>query len=128
MQSAIEQQYLIAYESTILEALEEVENAITSYVTEQQRRDILVEATEAAERAAELAQQQYQAGVTDFNNVLEAQRSLLSFQSDLASSTGTVASNLIRLYKALGGGWTALAPERNLSFQTENTHEIEHRS
>ncbi|MBW2596170.1 MAG: TolC family protein, partial [Deltaproteobacteria bacterium] len=40
-----------------------------------------------------------------FNNVLIAQRSLLSFQNELAQSEGAVVSNLVRLYKALGGGW-----------------------
>jgi outer membrane protein TolC len=63
----------------------------------------------AAQRAAELAKYKYQTGLADFNNVLDAQRSLLSFQYQLAQSDGTVISNLVRLYKALGGGWTSLA-------------------
>ena len=60
----------------------------------------------AARRAYELAQDQYKAGLVDFSNVLDAQRSLLSFQDQLAESDGTVTANLIRLYKALGGGWS----------------------
>lgn len=106
MQSAIEQQYLLQYEATILSALEEVENAMVSYAQEQNRREALEKGTVAAQAAAELAEYQYQAGLADFTTVLEAQRSLLAFQSDLASSNGTVTSNVIRLYKALGGGWT----------------------
>lgn len=107
-QSALQEQYLIQYESAILNALNEVEDAITAYVNEHDKRRNLEAATDAARQAAELALYEYQAGLTDFNNVLEAQRSLLSFQNQLAESDGTVTSNLIRLYKALGGGWTCL--------------------
>ncbi len=110
VQSALQEQYLIAYEATVLSALEEVENALVAYAEEQQRRQSLSEATQAAQNAVELAQHKYQAGLTDFSNVLDAERSLLSFQDQLAQSDGTVTSNLVRLYKALGGGWTSLAP------------------
>ena len=64
---------------------------------------------QAGRKAADLASQKDQAGLTDFSNVLEAQRSLLSFQEQLATSKANVTSNLVRLYKALGGGWTSLA-------------------
>jgi len=110
-QSALQEQYLIAYEAAVLSAIEEVENALKAYAEEQRRRDDLREATDAAQKAIDLAQHKYQAGLTDFNNVLDAQRSLLSFQDQLAQSNGTVTSNLIRLYKALGGGWTSMAPD-----------------
>ncbi len=108
IQSALQEQSLVQYESAILAALEEVENALASYVNEQHRRQALQDAAQAARDAADLAQYEYQAGLTDFSNVLDAQRSLLSFQNELAQSDGTVTSNLIRLYKALGGGWTCL--------------------
>jgi len=109
VQSALQEQALIQYKAAVLDSLEEVENALVAYAQEQRRRDNLRQATEAAQAAAELAQYKYQAGLTDFSNVLEAQRSLLSFQDQLHQSDGTVTSNLIRLYKALGGGWTSLA-------------------
>jgi outer membrane protein, multidrug efflux system len=111
VQSALQEQYLIAYEAAVLSALEEVENALVAYAKEQQRRQSLSEATQAVQKAVELAQHKYQAGLTDFNNVLDAQRSLFSLQEQLAQSDGTVTSNLIRLYKALGGGWTSLVPD-----------------
>jgi multidrug efflux system outer membrane protein len=111
VQSALQEQYLIAYEAAVLSALEEVENALVAYAEEQQRRQSLSEATQAAQKAAELAQHKYQAGLTDFSNVLDAEHSLLSFQDQLAQSDGTVTSNLVRLYKALGGGWTSLTPD-----------------
>jgi NodT family efflux transporter outer membrane factor (OMF) lipoprotein len=110
-QSALKEQYLIAYESAVLSALEEVENALVAYAEEHRRRGDLRKAMEAAQKAVELAQHKYQAGLTDFSNVLDAQRSLLSFQDQLAQSDGTVTSNLVRLYKAMGGGWTSLTPD-----------------
>jgi outer membrane protein TolC len=111
VQSARQEQYLITYEAAVLGALEEVENALVAYAEEQQRRQSLSEATQAAQKAVELAQHKYQAGLTDFSDVLDAQRSLLSFQDQLAQSDGTVTSDLVRLYKALGGGWTSMAPD-----------------
>jgi len=66
-------------------------------------------ATKAAQIAVDLSVYQYSSGMIDFRDVLDAQRSLLSFQDQLAGSDGTVTSNLIRLYKALGGGWTSMA-------------------
>jgi NodT family efflux transporter outer membrane factor (OMF) lipoprotein len=111
IQSALQEQALIQYETAVLGTLEEVENALVAYAEEQNRRDTLREGTEAAQRAVELAQYKYQAGLMDFGDVLDAQRSLLSFQDRMAQSEGAVTSNLITLYKALGGGWTSLAPD-----------------
>jgi len=108
VQSARQEQAMIKYEATVLSAIEEVENIITAYAEQQVRRDSLRLAEEAARQAAELSQRKYEAGLTDFTGVLEAQRSLLSFQEQLARSEGVVVSNLIRLYKALGGGWESL--------------------
>jgi multidrug efflux system outer membrane protein len=111
VQSALHEQALITYEAAILSALEDVENALVAYAEEQNRRDNLQEAAQAAQKAVELAKYNYQSGLTDFNNVLEAQRSLLTFQDQLAQSNGTVTSNLVRLYKALGGGWESTYPD-----------------
>jgi outer membrane protein, multidrug efflux system len=111
VRSALQEQALIQYEAVVLSALEEVENALVAYAEEQRRRDDLREATQAAQRAIALARLKYQAGLTDFNNVLDAERSLLSFQDQLAQSSGSVTSNLVRLYKALGGGWMPMTPD-----------------
>ncbi|RJQ48909.1 MAG: efflux transporter outer membrane subunit [Desulfobacteraceae bacterium] len=112
-QSALQEQYYITYEAAVLGALEEVENALSAYAEEQERSRSLFEATQAARRAVELAQQKYLAGLTDFSDVLDAERSLLSFQDELAQSEGAVTSNLVRLYKAVGGGWAPMAPDGN---------------
>jgi NodT family efflux transporter outer membrane factor (OMF) lipoprotein len=111
VQTAVQEQFLFAYEAAILGALEEVENALTAYAEEQFRREHLAAAVAAARMAEELAEQQYLAGLSDFTTVLDAQRSLLSFEDQLAQSEGTVTANLVRLYKALGGGWSSLAEE-----------------
>jgi NodT family efflux transporter outer membrane factor (OMF) lipoprotein len=107
VQAALTEQAQLAYESEILSALEEVENALVAFAEEHARRAALVEATDAARRAASLADDQYRSGLVDFQRVLDAQRSLLAFEDQLAVSGATVTSNLVRLYKALGGGWTS---------------------
>jgi NodT family efflux transporter outer membrane factor (OMF) lipoprotein len=99
------EQALIQYRSAVLGALEEVENALVAYAKEQNRRDLLKSAVSAARLAFELARDRYLAGLVDFNNVLDAQRAMQVFEDNLAQSEGAVTSNLVRLYKALGGGW-----------------------
>jgi len=106
VQGELQEQALIGYEATVLAALTEVEDALVALAQEQVRREHLASAAEAAERAVELSLHLYAAGLRDFQNVLDAQRSLLSFQDQVAVSEDEVASNLIRLYKALGGGWS----------------------
>ena len=88
VQTAVAEQFLAAYEAAVLGALEEVENALTAYAEEQIRRERLLEAVDAARKAADLAQDQYAAGLVDFSNVLDAQRSKLLFQEELALSDG----------------------------------------
>ncbi|MBW1925959.1 MAG: efflux transporter outer membrane subunit [Deltaproteobacteria bacterium] len=111
VQTAVQEQALIQYETAVLTALEEVENALVSYADEQVRRRSLLKASQAAQRAVDLAQNKYVSGLIDFQAVLDAQRSLLSLQDQLAISEGEATSNLITLYKALGGGWTSLVPD-----------------
>ena len=111
IQSALQEQAFLAYESAVRTAVEDTENALVAFAKEQTRRSSLQVASAAAERAAALARQQYESGLLDFQTVLDAQRSLLSLQDQLASSDGAVTSNLVRLYKALGGGWTSFASE-----------------
>jgi NodT family efflux transporter outer membrane factor (OMF) lipoprotein len=105
--SAQADQALAAYESAVLNAYEDAENALVAYVREQIRRDHLVEAVTASESALKLARTQYATGIVDFQQVLEAQRAQLTFQESLAISTARVATDLVALYKALGGGWEA---------------------
>lgn len=106
VQNALVTQALAAYETTVLAAYEEVENALDSWTSEQRRHEALVRAVESARRASELALVQYNSGLVDFQTVLTADRQLISLEDSLAISDGEMTSNLIRLYKALGGGWS----------------------
>lgn len=108
IETALQEQAALAYEQAILVALEEVENALVAYAEEQARREALVAARDAARSAAELAGSRYETGITDFLVVLDAQRTLLTIEDQLAVSSGNVVANLVRLYKAAGGGWTPI--------------------
>ncbi len=110
VQDALREQALARFRATVLAALEEVENALVAYAAEQQRRAALAEAAGAAERAVALSRDLYASGLVDFENVLVAQRSVFTLQDQLATSEAEVTSNLVRLYKALGGGWTPGGP------------------
>jgi len=110
VQNALVEQALASYESAVLAAYEEVENALKAWTSEQRRHQALVEAVASARRAAELARVQYNSGLVDFETVLTADRQLLSLEDSLAVSDGEMTSNLIRLYKALGGGWSVFPP------------------
>jgi NodT family efflux transporter outer membrane factor (OMF) lipoprotein len=99
-------QALAAYEQTVLRALEEVQNALVAYGQEKVRRDRLLEAVSASQRAVDLVETQYLSGLTNFQNFLDSQRSLFRQQDELAESAGQVRNKLIALNRALGGGWS----------------------
>lgn len=113
VQSAREEQQLAAYEQTVLNAVAEVRNSLTANVQERLRNESLRSGVEAAQTAYEVASDKYRNGLTDFYYVIEAQRSLLSLQEALATSDGQVISNLVGLFKALGGGWAPIVAENN---------------
>jgi multidrug efflux system outer membrane protein len=96
---------LATYESSVLGALEETEDALITYGRAQSRRELLTQAASASERAADLARQRFTGGLTDFVNVLEAERDALTVQDELAQSHTQTATALVAVYKALGGGW-----------------------
>ena len=110
IQNARQEEALIGYERSILLALEDVQNAVTAFTQEQIRHRSLVTAEESATRAAALAQSRYASGDTDYLAVIDADRARLAAQDDLALSEGTILADLVRLYKALGGGWTPEEP------------------
>lgn len=98
------------YVAVVLTALQEVEDELAALHGDVQRRERLQAAAEAAANAALLAQQRYAGGLVDFQTVLETQRSQLSAQDSLASVTAALTADHVRLYKALGGGWTPEPP------------------
>jgi NodT family efflux transporter outer membrane factor (OMF) lipoprotein len=105
VQSERQNQALIEYEQTILQALEDVESAMVAYVRELDRRGSMKNMVESAKKSANLAESLYKDGLRDFIYVLDAQRTLFTAEDSLAISSAEVTANLIRLYKALGGGW-----------------------
>jgi len=115
IQEELRQQALLRYEAAVLSALEEVENALVTYDREQQKIVTLRAAAQAADLAAELAGHQYVTGMTGFSDVLDAQRSQLSFEDQMTQSQGAALTALVGLYKALGGGWQSVLPPGELS-------------
>ena len=109
IQAATQEQAVITYEATVLTALQDVENALVSIEKTRQRLVSLTTAVEASRNAALLAQQQYSAGLADFQKVLDTQRTVLSSEDTLANAQVTRVTGLIQLYKALGGGWSQAA-------------------
>ena len=110
LRTAQQEQLLAAYRSIVLQAFQEVENALVAYAEDQKSRDDLATATAANQRAADLAVQLYVQGLTDFLTVLQAQFNLFASQDALAQSEGDIALDLVALYKALGGGWEPAPP------------------
>jgi len=106
IQNAVQEQALANYQSTLLTALREVEDALVALANSRQRQDALSSAASAARNAALLARQRYGSGLIDFLTVLDSERSLRSVEDNLASADTARVTALIQLYKALGGGWT----------------------
>jgi NodT family efflux transporter outer membrane factor (OMF) lipoprotein len=116
IQDAVREQAQVAYEQTVLLALEEVENALVGLANARARRDALEAAAQAARNAALLARLRFSTGIIDFQVVLDTERSVLVIDDALAAAQAEVAASLVRLYKALGGGWT---PADTLASGTE---------
>ena len=96
---------LAGYRAAYNTALEDVENALTAYYAERDRNRILTESVRVSEEALALALDRYRRGLTTFLDVLTAQRALYTAQSNLTESNSRQLTDLIALYKALGGGW-----------------------
>lgn len=107
IQNAVQEQAVISYESTVLTALKDVENALVSFQNSRQRLQALNQASEAARNAAQLAHNRYSAGLIDFQTVLDTERTALTIEDSVAQTQADRTSALIQLYKALGGGWQA---------------------
>jgi len=111
LRKAQQKEAAISYARTVLAAFHDVDNALAAYDDEQRRRVSLEEAVRQDRRALGLAQSQYADGLTDFLEVLTAQQNVLSAEQQLATSTAAVSTDLVAIYKALGGGWQVAFPE-----------------
>ncbi|MGJ0491820.1 efflux transporter outer membrane subunit [Methylobacter sp.] len=99
------QQLIADYRNTVLNAAREAEDATIGFLKSQEEYDELQQTYEAAKRSTELSLYQYQEGLVDYQRVLDSQRNLLASQESLTRVSGDIATNLISLYKAMGGGW-----------------------
>ena len=120
VQEAGLEQSRLNYAATVLTALQEVEDALAALQGDGLRLEQLRVAAQAAANAALLAQQRYSSGLVDFQTVLETQRTQLSSQDSLASAQATLTADHVRLYKALGGGWTPGAAESSAAAPATN--------
>lgn len=93
------------HNATVMRALEETQNALVSYDRAHARLAILEDAVQSSQRASALAQQRFEAGLTDFLQVLDAERTLLDAENQLALGHTAAATALVAVYKAVGGTW-----------------------
>lgn len=105
-----QEQAILQYRQNVLEALEEVENALVTYRESRERHQYLQQAEIATASAVDLVTTQYESGLTDFDNVLNMQRALYDQQNKLVSSQTEELKSIVALYKAIGGGWDATPP------------------
>jgi NodT family efflux transporter outer membrane factor (OMF) lipoprotein len=110
VEDALTEQALLQYEQTVLNALNEVEDALSTYVEARNRVQALERAVAASNRTLELAIRLYKEGLSDFQNVLDAERTVFDSENQLADANGNVAISLVQVYRTLGGGWTPDRP------------------
>jgi NodT family efflux transporter outer membrane factor (OMF) lipoprotein len=96
---------LIEYRKSVIDAVQDADTAIANFEAQQRRLDSLSNAMAASERALSLAQQRYERGLTDFLNVVDAERQQYSLEDQYTTAQQSAADAFIYLYKALGGGW-----------------------
>jgi len=99
------QELAVNYEDTVLRAAQEVEDAMVGFLQSQDAVFYLADAVKASKRSVDLSMIQYREGLVDYQRVLDTQRFLTELQDDLVSTAGSVGSNLVAMYRALGGGW-----------------------
>jgi len=105
VQDARFQESLVNYQNTVLTAAREVEDALAGFLKSQESAASEEKSVAAAKRSEELSIVQYREGAVDYQRVLDSQRFLLQEEDKLAQTRSSIATNLIALYKALGGGW-----------------------
>lgn len=105
-----ENQAYFAYRASVLKALQDAEDALARYGADQRRLLSLRQEIAAETDAVTIARQQYVSGVTDYLNVLNTQSNLLRAEDEAAQTQSALATDLVSLYKALGGGWTEEIP------------------
>ena len=105
MARAQEAEAALAYRGTVLNALQEVEDALVAYRTDRAGRNKLMEAVKSGEVALYLARDRYAHGLADFLQVLDAERTLVGSRQQLVQADVMLTNDVVALYDALGGGW-----------------------
>jgi NodT family efflux transporter outer membrane factor (OMF) lipoprotein len=105
LQKAARDAAYISYQKTVLAALADVESALVAFAKEWDHRQALRKAVDNNRQALKLSQLLYQQGLTEFLTVLDAERSLFGSETALAASRQAITSDLVNIYRALGGGW-----------------------
>ena len=123
MQDAVFQQLLEDYRQTVLQAQGEVENAIVAFFKSQQQLTALRSAADAAQRAVDVSTLQYKEGEVTYNTVITTLRALVDQQDQFAAIQGTVNTNLVDVYRSLGGGWELRQSQDPLELIPEETKE-----
>ena len=100
-----QQEAAVNYQRTVLHAWHEIDNALSGYLAERRRNEELRAAVEASGEAHDIASVQYEHGLTNFLVALDAQRTMLQAERALSDSNTLIATQLVAIYKALGGGW-----------------------
>ena len=96
---------MVNYQNTVLQAAQEVEDAMVGFLQTQEQTRLLSESVVQYQLSVDLSLIQYREGLASYQRVVDAQRYLTQQQDNLASTTGSIAINLVAMYKALGGGW-----------------------
>jgi NodT family efflux transporter outer membrane factor (OMF) lipoprotein len=96
---------LVNYRRTIVNAVQEVDTALDAYAAQQDRLKNLGDAMIAGQRAVDLATERYNRGLTDFLNVVDAERQFYDLQQQYAIAQVAQGEQFVQLYKSLGGGW-----------------------
>jgi NodT family efflux transporter outer membrane factor (OMF) lipoprotein len=96
---------MVNYRKTILNAVQQVDTAVDAYEAQQIRMEKLSTAMMAGERAVDLATRRYNRGLTDFLNVVDAERQFYDLQEQYATAQVAQGEQFVQLYKSLGGGW-----------------------
>lgn len=118
LKKAAQRAAAVEYRQTVLQAWNEVDNALQAYHDEQIHHEGLAKTVDDEKRALLLATSQYRAGLATYLSVLEAQEKLQEAQLDLAASDSAFATDMARLYNALGGGWSETLPDEEQVSQT----------
>jgi outer membrane protein TolC len=123
LQDAFFQQLLEDYRQTVLQAQADVENSIVAFLRSQEQLDAYRSASNFAESSVDISRLQYQEGLVNFNTVITTLASLASQQDLLAVTEGTVAVNLVDVYRAIGGGWQVRTTSDPVELIPEDTRE-----